>query len=392
MEKRGEKILLSILFLGILFFSLSFISAALVAPTGLVFTLGNATSVYTNGSSVMFLNWTAGGGDLADVYTIFGYANISGTSHMYLSAVNTTQTGYVVPANTTQANYTFIVQVSNASSKANSTNISMYVDSTGPTITLPAYTNNSAKQNSSTLTLNISVVDSLSNLTGSMCIININGTNQRVAVSNGWCNTTAGYLNISDGLKVITVSANDTVNNSAINNSFYVTVDTVSPQLTFTEVSRGLYDLEFNITITDSDGTGVGGTCNASGGTISGTSTTQVLVSGTSLICGIEHTYDVTCYDLAGNLNTSSVTYTTLNCVSGSGSSGGSKVSTITPVNQTVNNTLNPVTPESVTPTRTTPKTQKPVENTNPVEETNEVPEQASFWQGIFNWFRNLFR
>ncbi|MDA3836399.1 MAG: ice-binding family protein [Nanoarchaeota archaeon] len=103
------------------------------------------------------------------------------------------------------------------------------LDTTGPVITLFNYTNATLKSNYSTLALNVSVVDTISNV--SACVINVNDkTNQTVAYnSTGWCNATAISLTgLADGNYTINVYANDTLGNFALNDSYVVQINTAA--------------------------------------------------------------------------------------------------------------------------------------------------------------------
>ena len=215
---------------------------------------GNATSLYDEG--VFTINWTAGG-DVASNYTVHLYMN---DVHVLTTLnANTSTTGYDW-SNTTQANYTFTIEavVAANATGTNSTNVSMYVDSTVPTITLPNYLNTTSKINSEVLTLNITVADALSGITGSFCFIDVNGTsNQTIAVDSGWCNSTVVNLTGStDGNHTLNVYANDTVGNIGLNNSFVVQVDSTGPTITLPEYTNVTYrkntdTLTLNISVSD---------------------------------------------------------------------------------------------------------------------------------------------
>ncbi|MBS3064711.1 MAG: fibronectin type III domain-containing protein, partial [DPANN group archaeon] len=117
----------NIYFIGILFsiICIYLILAAPNAPTNLVFN-NNATPNYDEGTFT--LNWTSGAGDAESNYSIYVFSNGSN----YLIASNNSVTGYSF-SNTTEANYTFIVQAVNETGfGANSSNISIYVDTTAP--------------------------------------------------------------------------------------------------------------------------------------------------------------------------------------------------------------------------------------------------------------------
>ena len=76
--------------------------------------------------------------------------------------------------------------------------------------------------------MNISVSDA--GTSPSTCKIDINGTNQTVSVSSGWCNITNGFLtNLADGNRTINVYANDSANNFGLNNSYVVDIDITNP-------------------------------------------------------------------------------------------------------------------------------------------------------------------
>ncbi len=264
----------------------------------------NATTDYDEGDFT--LNWTEGANTAVN-YSVYLYTG----GAFFLKVGNDSDTGYTF-SNTTEANYTFIVEGENATgTKTNSTtNISMYVDRTAPVITLPSYTNGTLKRNTDTLTLNISVIDAFSGEVGSVCLVDVKGTNESVAVSNRWCNSTSFNLTgLTDGNKTIKVYVNDTVNILGLNNSYVVKIDTTAPTISLT-LSASARD---SLTITVS---GVEGTCtpDRSGASISGSTLTE-----TGLVCGIYYSYTVTCTDSAGNAGASSATsFVTDGCGGGS--------------------------------------------------------------------------
>ena len=283
-------------------FLIGLVYAASGAPTGITFH-NNATNNYDEGS--FFVNWTAGAGDAVSNYSIYVFSN----NTFYLKATNDSVTGYSF-SNTTEANYTFVIGAVNATGvETNSTgNLSMYVDSSGPTIALDNYTNLTLKKNTDNLTLNISVVDSLSGLTGSECLVDVNGTNQSIAVSNGWCNSTGIKLTgLADGNHSIKVYANDSVGNWALNDSYYVKMDSTAPTLSLSLSGA----TETSITLGVSTN---GVSCTSNRGSVSTTS-----LADTGLSCGTSYAYSVTCVDNASNSVTKSASYSTSSCPSGSG-------------------------------------------------------------------------
>ncbi|MBU2459224.1 MAG: hypothetical protein KKB29_02580 [Nanoarchaeota archaeon] len=145
---------------------------AVVLFSGMVSATLNVTAVIANSnSSVLYdeghftINWTAGAGsDAAANYTIYLWMNdnmVNGTTN-----ANTTAVGYTF-TNSTSANYTFTVEPVNGTgvSGTNSTNVSMYIDTTNPgmTIAVPA----AAGWKGGSLTLHANSTDALSNVTSS---------------------------------------------------------------------------------------------------------------------------------------------------------------------------------------------------------------------------------
>lgn len=125
-------------------------------------------------------------------------------------------------------------------------------DTAGPVIGLSNYTNRTIKITSNTLTLNISVFDVLSNV--SACKININGINQTLTYSNGWCNSSLSLTGMSGGNNIIKVYANDSLNNFGLNNSYVVTIDAAAPSVVINLPSNRTYStssINLNIGATD---------------------------------------------------------------------------------------------------------------------------------------------
>jgi hypothetical protein len=292
--------------------AISFVLAAAIAPTDLIFG-ENDTALYDKGG--FSLNWTSGGGDAETNYTIFIY--VGGT--VFNSSINDSETGYYF-SNTTEANYTFIVQAGNLTGDlVNSTNASLYVDTTAPVVTLPVYTNVTIKNNTEMLTLNISVADALSGQTGSECLIDVNGTNQSIAVSGGWCNSSSINLTgLADGNQTISVWANDTVNNIALNNSFVVFIDTTAPTATAACTPNSV------VTTNAVSCSCVGGD---SGSGVNSALTTATSTPTTYITGSFSYTCSVT--DNAGNGASSSATY--IVGASGSSNPSGSSSPTYNP-------------------------------------------------------------
>jgi Bacterial Ig-like domain (group 3) len=255
-KMRNKKFIFILVVMGFLILSLCFVFATIAAPA--VWAEGNTTSLYDEG--VFTINWTAGAGDAAANYTLHLWMNdnfINSTDNVNISTL-----GYAW-SNATEANYTFSFSALNASDAvtgANSSNVSMYVDATAPLVnwTDSGYNNVTYKKNTDYLTVNLSVGDALSGLTNSYCIFDINTTNESIAVSSNWCNST--YLNLtglSDGNQTIDVWVNDTVNNVGVNLSHYVVwVDTTAPTVTLPQYSnattkKNTDNLILNISVSD---------------------------------------------------------------------------------------------------------------------------------------------
>jgi len=201
---------------------------------------------------------------------------------------------------------------------SNETTVFFTIDSTPPTLFIhTSYTNATPKKNTEFITLNISVIDSISGLTGSICLVDANGTNQSILVSNGWCNSsTIALTNQEDRNKRIVIYVNDTLNNRQLNNTRYVQVDTTNPVSTAT-------------CPTGSTETGASFPCTCSGSDVtSGVSSsigTTTSPDGTSSVSSTgSFTYTCTVEDNAGNSLISTATYDVVQSGSGSSSSGSS--------------------------------------------------------------------
>ena len=164
-----------------------------------------------------------------------------------------------------QTNYTWTITTLDNFSGTNSSTWLTEVDAVAPKINL-SYTNATQKKSTDILTLNISVNDSsgaLSNGSGvSACNVSVAGqsSNQTIAYSSGWCNTTTFSLTSSTaGNSTINVYANDTVNNFGLNNSFVVWIDDTAPTIklpVYTNATKykNTQSMQFNISVTDAGG------------------------------------------------------------------------------------------------------------------------------------------
>lgn len=283
--KRGKSSL-SLAFFTVLVLSIYFVIAAIAnAPSGLTISR-NVSTLYDEGN--FSVNWTqdTSSGDGVANYTIFIYSN----GILYnTTAKNDSNLGFTFN-NHTEANYTFfIVALNLTNSQQNATsNISMYIDRTDPLINLTTatapYTNGTSKNNTETLTLNISLTDGLSGLTGSACFVNINGTNQTIFVADGWCNTTNGNLTgLSDGNNTIKVYTNDTVGNLGLNDSFVIQIDTTAPSAS-AACSPSSVDVDEVVTCTCSGSDATSGVASSTASSTPDTSQTGTFSYGCTVI------------------------------------------------------------------------------------------------------------
>ena len=182
-----------------------------------------------------------------------------------------------------------------------------------PIVTLPFYTNGTLKKNTDTLTLNVSVSDASPGLSGSSCKIDINGTNQTVSVSSGWCNITNGFLtNLADGNQTIRVYANDSTGQFGLNSSFVVFMDSTLPLITFnpSTSTSTIYNQNFifvNISVTENNFQNITYYLyNSTNSTLNTTSSNTLFttLNFTSLSQGTYY-FNVTVFDRFVNENTS---------------------------------------------------------------------------------------
>ncbi|MBU1501629.1 MAG: hypothetical protein KJ905_02540, partial [Nanoarchaeota archaeon] len=179
---------------------------AVVLFSGMVSATLNVTAVIANSnSSVLYdeghftINWTAGAGsDAAANHTIYLWMN--GNVVSVTTDANTTAVGYTF-TNSTEANYTFTVEPVNGTgvSGTNSTNVSMYIDTTNPgmTIAVPA----AAGWKGGSLTLHANSTDALSNVTSSTIAYGFSNSTGNFSITTpgtcAWAGVTATGFNCS---------------------------------------------------------------------------------------------------------------------------------------------------------------------------------------------------
>ena len=194
-----------------------------------------------------------------------------------------------------------------------------------PVISLPIYTNLTLSNNASLIDLNIHVTDTLSSI--SKCFVNINGTNQTISASGNWCNSSSIYLTgLSEGNHQITVYANDSANNFALNNSYFIQIDNTIPALEINSPEAITYTTSyilFNITATDDLGVS---SCTYSlddNSNISLTNSEGNYWTRTPSVSDGSHDITFYCTDTSGNIASLSRSFT-LDLPDEESSSGGS--------------------------------------------------------------------
>jgi DNA-directed RNA polymerase specialized sigma24 family protein len=224
--------------------------------------------VYTNltakrSSDSLFINVSVSDSGVGASYCTINVATATGGNVTVAVSSGWCNTTYAL-AGSTEGNQIINAYANDTLGNAALNNsYSVKIDNTAPTVTLPVYTNATQKQNTDTLTLNISVSDSGSGTTGTVCLVDVTGTNQSIAYSNGWCNSSSISLaGLSDGNKIIKVYANDSANNFGLNDSFVVdiisqvapTIQTVETITAKNPTDDTITSITFNFTATDSNG------------------------------------------------------------------------------------------------------------------------------------------
>ena len=230
-----------------------------VPPTA-YFGTNPADNINTSSSTVTFESYAT---DNVGLDTLQIWANWSGT----WSAVATNSTPYnntlwtVNIGSIPEGHHIWAVFTNDTSGNTDwsDTNRTITVDQTPPTITLPLYDNSTIKNSSQTLTLNISVTDSLT--VPDVCLVYVEGqsSNQSLTYTNGWCNGSIFLTGSAEGKDTIYVYANDSADNFALNDSYIVTIDETYPTAYFGNNPINNYnsssrDLTFKLYCTDETG------------------------------------------------------------------------------------------------------------------------------------------
>jgi len=297
----------------IIILSIHSVSAACAAPTDLSIDYGVLLKLgYDEGEFTV--EWEAGvGGDGVANFTVFIFKDGS----LYTTETNNSGTstpGYSF-SSFIEANYTFLIGAMNATEAITyaATNVSVYVDRTGPVITYLSYVNETFKRNSGNLTINVSITDSKSGILGSICLIDVNGVNQSIPVSEGFCIGTVGLIGLIDGNHIINIYVNDTLDNLAVNSNYVVSIDTTAPTPTASCTPSSVVS-----------GATVTCTCNASAETGSGINSSLTTANST-ITTSSTGTFSYTCSvtDNLGNRDSETASYTVTSGSSPPSSSGG---------------------------------------------------------------------
>ncbi len=290
------------LFISLFILTISFV-LGIGAPTG-INVEDNTTANYDK-EGIFTVNWSAV--SEAGNYTIYIYAD----DVLFKSINNDSATGYSF-SNTTDANYTFTIESVNASDstdRANSTNISIIVDDTNPSLSYNSPSNDTGA-NRTWIFVNVSTSDTNSD---SLVFSLYNSTGLVNQTIYTYTTTTINWTGLSNNETYhFNVTANDSATNSvsAETRTFYLdgTNPTIS-SFTLSDTSVGIDDT-------------INSTCTATDNLDPSVSTSVTGIDTSSL--GTK-TATCTATDSAGNSVTSTVDYT----VSTSGSntnddSGGS--------------------------------------------------------------------
>jgi hypothetical protein len=211
------------------------------------------------------------------------------------------------------------------------------VDSTGPAIDDTLYYEYSYSDDPReyyNVTLTIAVTDASTavntvyfNVTNSSGY-QMNYSTPAIKTGNNWSYFIADITGYADDEYSVRVIANDSLNNVNNSEEFVLYVDRLAPSsLTFATISTSRTAMYFNVSIVDAT-SGISSSCSVdrSGASVAGTGITQN-ISESGLTCGTNYTYVVNCSDDSGNVNSTTVTYTTDACEdttsSNSGSGGG---------------------------------------------------------------------
>ena len=294
-------------------------SVAITLPASITFGTGSQnTSANVNhafSSNSTFLNWTN-----TTLYLVNGS---SGNTPVYF---------WFNATAATPGSYTFVVTTLNGTTTFNPRNLTVVVnDSTAPTLFYLIGNNTMTRSSSFNFSGNFSDNFNITRLilyvwNSSHALVNSTIVNTSVNGMNGIANFTPVFPR--EDRYFYNFLVNDTANNSAFNaTNFTMVYDATTPSVSLTKSSSTTTSLTLTAAIVDALA-GMNTSCtvtNRGAASVSGTGTSQT-INESSLDCGTNYTYSVSCNDAVGNTGTSSISAGTDACsgTSGTTSGGGS--------------------------------------------------------------------
>jgi hypothetical protein len=156
--------------------------------------------------------------------------------------------------------------------QSTSESIEILCDFDPPELKLPIYTNRTWSTSNGELTLNVSLWDSTSDLSGD-CSVEIGGVSAgTITPSNGWCNDTLTVPSLSEDDQFINVSIDDVAGLTGWNNSYSTRLDNTGPSVQLPEYTNATLrksggSVDLDVQVSDS-GSGLTGGCTVKiGGT-----------------------------------------------------------------------------------------------------------------------------
>jgi len=277
------------------------------APT---ITLNAPANGFNTANANVTFNWTATDALRASItcnFTIDGIVNRSS-----LPVTNGTWHNTSATSNFADGVHNWSVSCWDDLGNTNSTDVrSFTVDTTAPTVTInapAAYLNTSTAN----VVFNWTATDAL--IASFTCNLTIDGAvnKSNMAVTNGtWYNTTA-TSNFADGVHNWSVTCWDSLNNTNSPETRFFTVDTVPPAVTLvlpvSAANLSTANVTFNFTAIDaltnmSCNLSINGIANQ---TFSATNGSNAVYASTNFTDG-NYNWSVSCWDNAGNVNSSAV-------------------------------------------------------------------------------------
>ena len=268
-------------------------------PSSLTF-VSNSQGTNASGTfSSSGLSWTNESGLILNQTSNYFYLNVSAGSSV------------------TIANIT----ITSWNGSAHSTNLSVNIsDGTAPSIIFGSSTP-SANSNLSQNYIYVNVSSSDNAGLGEVRIYLWNSSlvnNTNFSVSGTSNTSLINFTSLAEGIYYINMTANDTSGNQNLTSETRrITLDRTNPSVSLSENNDTQTTLNITISVSDST-SGWNGTCTTTRGSVSGR-----YVSASSLSCGTEYQFNVTCWDYSGNSDMESDEFSTESCDDSDGGSGG---------------------------------------------------------------------